>query len=182
MSRAYKFRDQSKPYFVSFATVHWIDLFTRKKYCYTIIDSLEYCQKEKDLILYAWCIMPSHLHLIIGTRENPLQNILRDFKRFTSKKLKSEIINHPQESRKKWLLWMFKQAGKKNSNNKAWQLWQQHNHPIELWNNYMIDTKLNYLHNNPVKAEIVNSAENYCWSSAIDYCDGKGKINIEPLI
>lgn len=182
MSRAYKFKDQSKPYFVSFATVNWIDLFTRKEYCYTLTESLEYCQKEKDLIVYAWCIMPSHVHLIIGTKGKPMQDILRDFKRFTSKKLREEISSHPQESRKEWLLWMFEDAGKKNSNNKDWQLWQQHNQPIELWDNYMIDNKLNYLHNNPVDAEIVDSAENYCWSSAIDYCDGKGKINIELLI
>ena len=182
MSRAYKFRDQSKPYFVSFAVVNWIDLFTRKEYCYTIIEALEYCQKEKDLIVYAWCIMPSHVHLIIGTKEKPMQDILRDFKRFTSKKLKEEISLHPQESRKEWLLWMFKRAGKKNSNNKDWQLWQQHNQPIELWDNYMIDNKLNYLHHNPVEAEIVINAEDYCWSSAIDYSGGKGKMNIELMV
>ena len=76
MSRAYKFKDQSKPYFVSFATVNWIDLFTRKEYCYTLTESLEYCQKEKDLIVYAWCIMPSHVHLIIGTKGKPMQDIL----------------------------------------------------------------------------------------------------------
>lgn len=50
MSRAYKFKDQTKPYFISFSVVYWIDLFTRKEYCHLFIDSLKYCQKEKGLI------------------------------------------------------------------------------------------------------------------------------------
>ena len=73
MSRAYKFRDQTKPYFVSFAAVYWIDIFTRNGYSDIVVESIEYCQKEKGLIVYAWVIMPSHVHLIIGTRKNPLE-------------------------------------------------------------------------------------------------------------
>ncbi len=49
MSRTYKFRNQSKLYFVSFATVYWIDIFTRRIYKDILVDSLRYCQKNKDL-------------------------------------------------------------------------------------------------------------------------------------
>ncbi len=181
MSRAYKFRDQNKPHFVSFAVVNWIDLFTRKEYCYTILESLEFCQKTKGLIIHAWTIQPSHIHLIIGTKDKPMQEIMRDFKSYTSRELKEQIINHPTESRKEWLIWMFERAGKKNGNNKNWQLWQQHNQPIELWDNYMIDNKLTYLHDNPVEAEIVVMPEDYKWSSAIDYTGSKGLLNVELL-
>jgi len=78
---------------------------------------------------------------------------------------------------------MFERAGKKNNNNNNsnWQLWQQNNNPIELWDNYMIKSKLNYLHNNPVQAGIVNNAEDYNFSSAIDYAGGNGLIDIELL-
>ncbi len=53
MSRNYKFHDQQKPYFVSFATVYWIDVFTRTIYKDIFIDSVKYCIKEKGLIVYA---------------------------------------------------------------------------------------------------------------------------------
>lgn len=91
MSRKYKFHDQSKLYFISVSTVNWIDVFTRNIYKDIVVESLKYCIKEKDLELYAWVIMrsaaqPKHIHLIIGTRGELLQNIMRDFKKFTSKK------------------------------------------------------------------------------------------------
>ncbi len=67
MSRKYKFTDQDKLYFVSFAVINWIDLFIRRQYKDIIVSSLAYCQKEKGLELFGWCIMTSHIHLIIGT-------------------------------------------------------------------------------------------------------------------
>lgn len=90
--------------------------------------------------------MTNHLHLIIGTNDKPIQNILRDFKSYTSSQLRNEIINNPVESRKEWIKWMMERAGKKNSNNTDWQLWQQNNQPIELNTNELMDQKLNYIH------------------------------------
>lgn len=168
MSRKYKFKDQSKPYFVSFATVHWIDVFVRREYKELLLESLNYCIDKKGLIIYAWGLMPSHVHLIISTQKENMENILRDFKSYTSGRMKEAIKEHPQESRKEWMVWMMERAGIKNSNNSDWQFWQQNNKPIELWDNYMIDQKLNYLHNNPVEAGFVNRAEDYVYSSAID--------------
>ena len=181
MSRTYKFRDQSQAYFVSFAVVNWIDLFTRKDYVDILLESLEFCQKNKDLRLHAWLIMPSHLHLIIGTKAYPMQDILRDFKRHTSSRIKQEIRKHPKESRKKWLLKAFVDSGISNSNNHDWQLWQQYNHPVELFNNEMIDTRLDYLHNNPVVAGFVEEPEDYLWSSARDYSGISGLLEIDFL-
>jgi putative transposase len=82
MSRKYKFNDSQKPYFVSFAVVDWVDLFTRNVYRDILVDSLRYCQKEKDLELYAWCIMLSHVHLIISSKTSDLSDIMRDMKGF----------------------------------------------------------------------------------------------------
>jgi REP element-mobilizing transposase RayT len=181
MSRKYKISDQEELYFVSFATVNWIDLFTRQEYNEILLSSLRYCQVEKGLEVYAWCIMTNHLHFIIGTNDKPLQNILRDFKSFTSSQLKNEINNNPVESRKEWIKWMFERAGLKNSNNNNWQLWQQNNHPIELNTNKLIDQKLQYIHENPVKAGFVAEPHHWKYSSAIDYCGGKGLLNIHYI-
>ena len=106
MSRKYKFRDNSQLYFVSFATVNWIDVFIRNEYKEVLLDSLRFCQLKKDLELYAWCIMTSHLHLIIGSRCMPMEYIMRDFKSYTSTMMKKTIKENPAESRKEWMLWM----------------------------------------------------------------------------
>lgn len=107
-----------------------------------------------------------------------MQDILRDMKSFTSRKLREEIKEHPRESRKEWLLWMFERAGKKNGNNSDWQLWQQHNHPIALSYTWMMSQRLNYLHMNPVKAGFVLEPEHWKYSSAIDYSGGKGLLKV----
>jgi putative transposase len=49
MSRKYKFHNQDKIYFISFATVHWIDVFVREVYNQIIIDSWKHCQEKKGL-------------------------------------------------------------------------------------------------------------------------------------
>lgn len=139
MSRKYKIRDQEKLYFISFAVVNWIDVFSRKDYRDILIESLEYCKGNKGLELYAYVIMSNHVHLIIGTEgENKLQDIIRDFKKYTSVRSIDAIKDNPKESRKEWMLWMFERAGKKNSNNKNYQFWRQDNKPIELFNNELM--------------------------------------------
>ncbi len=181
MSRKYKFHDQDLPYFVSFATVQWIDLFIRPTYADILIDSLRYCQTNKGLQIYAWCIMTNHVHLIIGTNKNPMQDILRDFKSFTSNQLRKAIEENSQESRKKWILWMMKRVGLENGNNNNWQLWQQNNHPLELNSNKKIENSLDYIHMNPVKAGFVSEPYHWKYSSAIDYSGGNGLIDIELI-
>lgn len=127
--------------------------------------------------------MTNHIHLISNAAENyNLLNILRDFKKYTSKYLTHLITNNFQESRKSWLLWLIKSNGIKNNNNKDIQFWQQKNHPVELSNAEMVRQRLDYLHNNPVKEGIVSEPHHYLYSSAIDYAGGKGLLDIEFII
>jgi REP element-mobilizing transposase RayT len=181
MSRKYKFRDNEKLYFVSFAVVYWIDVFIRNEYKEVLLESLRFCQKEKGLEVYAWCIMTSHIHLIIGSNKKPLSDIMRDLKSHTSRELKKEILSHPQESRREWMLWMMKRAGLKNGNNKDFQFWQQHNHPLELDNNTIKDNTLEYIHNNTIEAGFVDKQEDYLYSSARDYMGIQGKLSINII-
>jgi putative transposase len=185
MSKKYKFTDNSKLYFVNFSVTNWIDLFIRNEYKEILLNSLQYCQKEKDLELYGWCIMTSHVHLIIGTGGNPLSNIMRDLKRHTSEELHKAIKNSRAESRREWMLWMMERAAGKNSNPAKFQLWQAESHPVELTTAKIAHQKLDYMHYNPVAAGFVNNAEDWRYSSAKDYNGGKGLLEIiliEPLI
>lgn len=182
MSRKYKFRDQSKIYFVTFTVIDWIDIFIRDEYRNIIIDSVRYCQINKGLEVYAYCFMTSHIHWIIGTGgPNKLEDIIRDLKSFTSRHIRKamEDKNYVHESRREWILRRMYQAGKYNSNNIDFQFWQQHSHPIELNTNEIIDQKLEYIHLNPVAAGFVDVPESWMYSSARDYAGiSKGAIDL----
>ncbi len=78
--------------------------------------------------LYAYCFMPSHVHMIFrSTNEQPME-LVRDFKKFTSKRIVEAIATNAQESRREWLLWMLERAGKKSGNVSQYQLWQHPAH------------------------------------------------------
>ena len=80
MSRKYQIRDQEQFHFVTFTVVRWIDLFIRNEYKDIFVDSVRYCQREKGLLVGAWCMMTSHVNMIIGTDGTMLlQDIIRDF-------------------------------------------------------------------------------------------------------
>ena len=91
MRRKYKFRADSKRYFVTFAVVYWLDIFTRTAYKDSLLNTLRYCQLNKGLELYAYCIMPNHVPMIIGSSKEPLANIMRDLKGFSAKQLIKQI-------------------------------------------------------------------------------------------
>jgi putative transposase len=111
MSRKYQIRDQNALYFVTFTVIHWLDVFSRREYRDIFLDSIRYCQANKGLEVCAYCIMSSHIHMIIGRHGDPnLEHIIRDIKKFTATKLIEAIQNNPQESRKELFLWLFKRA------------------------------------------------------------------------
>ena len=179
MSRKYKFYNQEGLYFVSFAVVYWIDVFIRDEYFNLVLESMDFCRKNKGMEIYAWCIMPSHLHLVFRAKENNPGVLLKEFKTFTSKQVQKAIAGNSLESRKEWMLWMMERAGAKNSNVKYRQFWQQHNHPIELWSPEVTDQKIDYTHQNPVVAGFVLEPHHWKYSSAIDYSGGKGLLDID---
>ena len=182
MSRAYKFHKPDGLYFITYATVAWVDVFTRRDYKDIVVESLKFCQKEKGLLLFAWVIMSNHVHLIAEAAEgSKLQDIIRDLKKYTSKQILKAIAEHQGESRKEWMLRMFREAGASNSNNKEYHFWQQHNKPIELGTNVMIARYVNYLHENPVKAGYVELAEEYVYCSAPAIAGRPGLLRLEEL-
>ena len=99
----YRIIDQGGLYYVSFAVEAWVDVFTRKDYRDIVLESLKHCQKEKGLVIYGWCLMSNHAHLIISANENNVSDVLGDFKKFTSKQIIKAITGHPGESRRECL-------------------------------------------------------------------------------
>ena len=105
VSRNYKIHDQDDLHYLTYATVGWVDVFTRPAYKDILVQSLRHCQEQKGLELFAWCIMCNHVHLIARAAPgHKLQDILRDHKKFTAKAVIKAIEENPQESRREWLL------------------------------------------------------------------------------
>lgn len=95
-----------------------------------------------------------------------------------------EQVLAAKESRREWMLDIFKKAGEGNSHNSHYQFWQQDNHPIELFTAAFAEQKIDYIHNNPVTAGIVYKPEDYVYSSASEYYQGKnaGLLKIDMLL
>ncbi len=95
MSRKYKFHNNEGLYFVSFATINWIDIFTRQIYFDVLTESVNHCRKAKGMALYAYCFMPSHCHFIFRSEKERPMELLRDFKKYTAKKVIEAIKKQP---------------------------------------------------------------------------------------
>jgi len=108
MSNKYKFHDSDGTYFITFSVVGWVDVFTRNEYRNIIIDSFNYCVKNKSLVIHAWVIMTNHIHMIISKKgQMPLEHIMRDIKKFTSVEIIHSIEESRTESRKEWMIKIF---------------------------------------------------------------------------
>ncbi len=183
MSRSHKFHNPKGVYFVSFAVTDWIDVFSRRDYRDIVLDSLRFCQNEKGMEIFAWCIMTNHVHMVFRTTGTQKPDaVLGDMKRFTSVRIVEAIKVHPQESRKVWMLEHFSLAAEKSSNVKHHQFWRHDNKPIELWSNAVIDEKIDYIHQNPVEAGFVAEPHHYLYSSALDYAGESGLLENVILV
>ena len=179
---AYPIRNQQGLYFITCTVVEWVGLFTRPLYKDLIIDSLRYCQRHKGLELFAYCLMTNHLHLIARAAEgSSLSDIMRDFKKFTAKQVFHTLHVNQQESRRKWLEWILHSQGAFNPRNTHIQLWQQPSHNVELLTELVARQKLEYIHQNPVRAGICYRAEDYVYSSASFYAGMEAVLEVERL-
>jgi REP element-mobilizing transposase RayT len=165
MSEKYKTTEDGL-YFVSFSVVGFMDVFTRRIYQEILVESFIFCQIEKGLKLYCYCIMTNHIHFIASSENRSLSNILRDFKSFTATQIMDAISKNIQESRKEWLQEQFKYYGSNSPQKQINQFWKHDNHPFFLFSNEMIQQKVNYIHYNPVEAGYVNEPHQWRLSSA----------------
>ncbi len=176
----YFIRDQQALYFITPTMINWLDVFIRPEYKYVIVDALNYCVNNKGLNIFAWCLMTSHMHLVVSSNEpHRLSDTLRDFKKFTATTI-IKMIKEGPESRRQYLLNQFEDAGLSDKRITKYKFWQESNHAVELdqFKPEITDQKINYIHYNPVEAGIVSYPVDYLFSSARDYADIKGLVKV----
>ncbi len=168
MSTGYQIKDQEGIYYLTFQIVDWIDIFTRQIYRDVVIESFKYAIEHKGMQVFAFVIMSNHIHIINQSVTGKLSSTIGDIKKYTCKKILETIQDIP-ESRSKWMLDRFQLHGGLNRRNKEYQIWTQENHAVFLYSHKFIREKLDYLHQNPVRAGIVEKPEDYLYSSARYY-------------
>ena len=178
MSDRYKILKGDAAYFVTFTITDWIRVLADDSYKMIVVDSIRYCQMHKGLTVYGYCIMPNHVHMIIqATDERSVSDILRDLKTFTSKAIIKKLESEKPDGYIK-ILDRFEEAGKSLKRIKKYKVWQDGNHAEWLYSNWFIKQKLNYIHNNPVKAGLCSEPWEYIFSSATNYSENDSLLEV----
>jgi len=181
MSEKYKTSEPDRAYFVTFTIVEWLNVLADDEGKMIIINSLKHYQQSRGLTLYAYCIMPNHVHLIAQSNGKEfLSAVLRDLKKQTSKEIAGQLKNR-DDNESKIAIEIFANEGRRLKRISKYKVWQDGNHPILLYSNKFIQQKLDYIHSNPVKAGLVVNPEDYLYSSARNYAGLEALIDIELL-
>ena len=166
MSEVRKANVEGAVYFITLTVVGWIDVFTRRELGEEMCKQLAWSQQHKGLELFAYVIMPSHIHLVARREGGLMSDLLRDLKSYSAKCLLRLVQELPNESRRDWLLHLFAFHAKYAPQNEHYMFWQKTSHPIELYSPWVIEQKITYIHRNPVVAGLVTEPEHYWLSSA----------------
>lgn len=181
MSDKYKILKGDEPYFATFTIVDWLKVIENDSYKQIIIDSIKYCQHNKGLIVYGYCIMPNHVHIIIQAVSNySISEILRDLKKFTSRAIVAKLKDEKPEGYAE-ILTHFYNAGKDLKRITNYKVWQDDCMAKLIYSNKFLFEKLNYIHNNPVEYGLCSLAWEYKYSSAINYAGKEGLISVELI-
>lgn len=158
-------------YFVTSSVVDFIAVFDQHVYIDIILKNLDFYRNRYNFKLYAFVIMPEHLHLIIHPQgESKIKDIMRNFKSYTSKKLTSQLR---EDGRFEILNRLKKFAIPRIEH----PFWTEGNRPIGVYTGKVLRSKIDYIHANPLRRGLVKNLEDYPCSSFRNYY-----LNDESLI
>jgi len=169
----YKIHESTYPYFVTCTILHWLPLFTRKESVQIVIDCLKFLQEKDNLKLYAYVILENHLHMIV--QSDDVEKSMKAFKQYTAKKL----LDLLKKENVKTILDQLKFYKKAHHKATEYQVWEEGYQPKLIQTDAMMISKVNYIHQNPVKRGYVDEAVHWRYSSAKDYEGMEGLIDVE---
>ena len=171
----YKIVEPMHPHFITCTILHWIPIFTRMETVQIVLDSLQYLQKSDNLKIYAYVILENHLHLIASSDD--ISKSMQKFKSFTAK----EILHYLQQQNAKTILDQLAFYKKAHKIETSYQLWQEGIQPKRIQDEAMMIERINYIHQNPLKRGYVDEAKHWRYSSARDYEEIQGLLEVERL-
>lgn len=144
----------NQTYFITLVVKRWYYLFDRHNRFFILLDSLNYLVEDKRIEVYSWVFMLNHIHLILSS--NDVSGSIRDFKKFTSKKMKKNIIDCEPN-----ILKLFQTE-------KGFNFWMKTNMPILIESEKFYLQKKRYIEENPVKKYYVLDPSHWYFSSACE--------------
>ena len=177
MTQKYPIVEPQGYYSLTLNTIDRVDIFIRPFFKQIIVESLNYFIEKKGLIVYGWCLMTNHLHLIVEAKDgHDLPGLIRDFKTFTAKIILEDLIAE-SDIRRAWIMKKIREAALFDK----LEVWENEEHRVQVSasENEDIHECLKQIHHNPVRNKIVESPEDYLHSSARNYVGLKGLVNIQ---
>ena len=168
----YNFIENQVPHFLTCTILNWIPLFASPAIVKIILDSFEFLQENKRLIIYAYVILENHLHMIASGEK--LSKEIGNFKTYTAR----TIIDYLVERKAERVLKQLNYYKLKHRTDRNYQLWQEDSHPEQIQNAEMMVQKIEYTHWNPVKRGYVDEPVHWRYSSARNYADMEGLLEI----
>jgi REP element-mobilizing transposase RayT len=158
------------PQFYTATIFEWKHILAYEKHKDIIIESLQFLVKDKRIILNGFVIMSNHIHLIwqpmFGSTPADIQ---ASFMKFTAQQLKRSLMVNDVA--------MLEEL-KVNKYDRTYQIWKREPLSVELRTHEVFIQKLDYVHNNPVRAGLCIHPEDYHYSSARFYYDGNDEFKM----
>jgi putative transposase len=156
--------------FLTATIIGWKKLLKPVKYKIAILQELKSLVQENKIILYAYCVMDNHIHLIWQMKENYNSiEVRKSLLENSAKYIKNDLaICHPN------VLKLFASTQK----DRTFHFWKRRPLSIDLFSDYVFYQKLDYIHENPVKAGLCSYPEEYIFSSAQFYLNGTDTWNM----
>jgi putative transposase len=161
------FHDPIHLYFVTASVVEWKHLFRKPEYAKIILNSLEWLQQQNRISLFAFVLMPSHLHAILKPEKDTIGEILQQFGSFTA----HEILKRLREDNKIDLQAFQKNKRDSRHEHSIWQDIQAKN----IYSEGFLWQKMEYIHQNPTVKDwkLAGNRADYLYSSAGYYDYGR---------
>jgi REP element-mobilizing transposase RayT len=150
--------------FFTATILEWKDLLKQDKYKQIILNSLKFLVEQKRVKVYGFVIMINHIHIIWHIQPgHKRENIQRDFLKYTAQQIKSDLEKHHPKVLPSFLV---------NAKDRQYQIWERNPLSIDIWSREVLWQKLQYMHQNPVRAGVCQWPQEYYWSSALFYQTG----------
>jgi REP element-mobilizing transposase RayT len=163
------------PYFLTCTTVNWTPIFSKPELAQIIFNSLSFLQEHQRLSVHGYVLMENHLHLIASSAN--LSKEIGKFKSFTAR----SIIDHLKQTNNQHYLTQLRLFKLVHKIDQDYQLWQEGSHPQAILSEEVLQQKLEYIHNNPVKRGYVDDPAHWRYSSYRNYLNQEGILSIDYL-
>jgi putative transposase len=152
-------------FFVTTTFNSWINILKSDSYYQILTESLNFCSEKYNADIISYVLMPNHIHLILFfNNEAKLPDFMRDFKKFTSAKIRKLLEIDNQFDLVEKLKYV--------KGNQKFKVWMDRYDAKIILSKNMLLTKINYIHYNPVRNKLVGNPDDWKYSSSKYYNTG----------